>query len=286
MKINDNFPTLEDIRDAHSWKRDYERYLPLSRYIFRPIGFVVTWAAIRMKLTSEQVSWLSGGIGILAYLTLLSPQREVLLPGIAILLIFNVLDCVDGSIARTMHTENPYGSFLDSIMVWIDLGFWALVGIMAYHHADLLLYFEAPMSNPLIWLAVGGLASYFSILANYIEMIFDRSARAAWDEYVKKTRIDTVKSFAEEITTAGKGDESPPLSARQIAVIVNHNLRVRETHYLLLIIAFGFNLVDLFLIAYLGYYFSLSIALVFIYARRCRLLRDDANQQPTKDLVL
>jgi hypothetical protein len=89
LNAKSNFPTLEDIRGAHSWKRDYERYLPLSRYFFRPIGFVLTWAAIRIKLTSETVSWLSGLLGLLAYLCLIGSQRELLPLGIAMLLTFN-----------------------------------------------------------------------------------------------------------------------------------------------------------------------------------------------------
>jgi hypothetical protein len=36
-------PTLNQIRKAHGWKRDYEKYLPISRFVFRPVGFLLTW---------------------------------------------------------------------------------------------------------------------------------------------------------------------------------------------------------------------------------------------------
>ena len=251
-------PTLKNIRSAHTWKREYEQYLPLSRYFFRPIGFLMTWAAIRLRLTTESVSWLSGLAGLLGYICLLSSQQGLLPFGIAILIFFNILDCVDGSIARTMKTENPYGRFLDSIMVWIDLGFWALIGIMAYRHPDLYFLFDSWIQNPMFWLAVGGLASYFSILANYIEMIFDRSAREAWDAINNKSDIDTININSEENFSDNKIRELSKISLRKILVIVNHNMRVRETHYVLLILAFGFNLIDLFLIVFLIFYFSLS----------------------------
>ena len=276
MGNKNNFPTLKDIRSAHTWKRNYERYLPLSRYIFRPIGFVMTWAAIRMRLTSESVSWLSGLVGLLGYICLLSQQLGMLPFGIASLLIFNLLDCVDGSIARTMKTENPYGRFLDSIMVWIDLGFWALIGIMAYHHPNLIRYPYAFDQGRIFWLAVGGLASYFSILANYIEIIFDRSAREAWNKINNKSNTDIDKFNAEGTISANKIKESPRFSLRRIIVIINHNLRVRETHYMLLILGFALNLINLFLTVFLFYYFILSITLVYIYCRRCKYLRDMA----------
>jgi hypothetical protein len=185
---------------------------------------------------------------------------------------------VDGSIARTMKTQNPYGRFLDSIMVWIDLGFWALIGIMAYRHPDLYFLLDSSIQNPLIWLTVGGLASYFSILANYIEMIFDRSARKAWDEINCKSNTDADKLDTEETISANKFKKSSLLSLRQIIVIINHNMRVRETHYMLLIFAFSFNLMDLFLAVFLFYYFLLSISLILIYCRRCRYLRDMTAQ--------
>ena len=59
--------TLRDIRGAHGLKREYEQYLPLSRYVFRPLGFLLTWAAVRMGWTSEGVSWLSGLVGLAGY---------------------------------------------------------------------------------------------------------------------------------------------------------------------------------------------------------------------------
>lgn len=51
------YPTLRDIHSTHAWKREYERYLPLSRYVFRPLLFLSPWLAIRLGLTSETVSW-------------------------------------------------------------------------------------------------------------------------------------------------------------------------------------------------------------------------------------
>ncbi len=171
------YPTLREIRETHAWKREYERYLPLSRFVFRPVGFLLTWIAIRIGLTSEAVSWLSGFIGLIAYLCLISSQEYLLLVGIGLLCFFNLLDCVDGSIARTMKTENPYGRFLDSIMYWIDMGFWALIGIVAYRYPGLLYCFDPLGYGPIFWLAVAGLTSYFFILIGFVESTFDQFVR-------------------------------------------------------------------------------------------------------------
>lgn len=268
------YPTLKEIFEAHAERKEYSQYLFLARYVLYPLGFLLTWICIRIRMTTETVAWFSGVVGLLGYLCLIGGQESLLVLGIGFLVFFNLLDCVDGSIARTMKTQNPYGRFLDSLMVWIDLGFWALIGVMAYRHSNLYFLFDSSIQNPMIWLAVGGLASYFSILANYIEIIFDRSAREAWDEINNKPNTDTDKLNREGTISASNLKESSQFSLRQIIVIINHNLRVRETHYLLLILAFVFNLIDLFLITFLFFYFSLSIILVVIYCRRCKYLRD------------
>jgi len=260
------YPTLREIRASHTRKREYEKYLPLSRYVFRPLGFLLTWLAIRIGLTSEAVSWLSGFVGLIGCLCLLSRQQQYLPIGISLLISFNFLDCVDGSIARTMNTQNPYGRFLDSLMGWIDMGFWALIGIMAFRHPQLL-YWPNPFDKGvIIWLAIGGITCYFSILIGYIEGIFDESLRKDWDKLVNKQKPDILKT---EVTKRGN---TSPSFILNIVRRINHNLRVRETHYLLLILAYLSKTIDLLLITFLCYYIIHVILLLVIYCKRGRQL--------------
>jgi phosphatidylglycerophosphate synthase len=176
-------PTLQEIREAHGWKRDYEKYLPLSRFIFRPLGFLLTWVAIRTGWTTESVACLSGIVGIVGCLCLMSKWPQLLPLGIGLLLLFNLLDCVDGSIARTTKTENPYGRFLDAVCGGIiDLAFWAVVGIMAYRHGDLLVWQNPFGYGAFFWLALGAATCFTSILVAFLERAYDRSLREAWEK--------------------------------------------------------------------------------------------------------
>ena len=269
---NSTYPTLQKICDTHAWKRDYEKYLPISRFAFRPVGFLLPWIAIRIGLTSEAVSWLSGVIGLMAYLCLISSQEYLLLVGIGLLCLFNLLDCVDGSIARTMKTENPYGRFLDSLMGWVDIGFWALIGIVVYHHPDLL-YFSYPKSyGPLFWLAIGGLTCYFSNLLGYVEMIFDQSVRGEWNSIRTNCKTDSKSIPKNEEVKQAYHRETPPFS---LVRIIYHNLKVRETHYFLLVIAYWGKVIDLLLGFFLLYYFLNTIFLIIIYSSRGKQTRSD-----------
>jgi len=55
--------------------------------------------------------------------------------------------------------------------------------------------------------------------------------------------------------------------------IVNNNLRVRETHYVLLLCAFCLHAVDLLLLLYFLYYLFVDITLVVTYSRRGRRIK-------------
>jgi len=266
-------PTLQEIRKAHSWKRDYEKYLPLSRFIFRPLGFLLTWVAIRIGLTSEAVSWLSGIVGITGCLCLISKWKALLPAGIGLLLLFNLLDCVDGSIARTMKTENPYGRYLDSICGGIiDMAFWGVVGIVAFRNPDLLVWPGGLGYGVTFWLAVGGATCFFSIFVAFLERIFDGSLRPHWDR---------LQASRQNITdNTSENGKKPDLKSshfndriRYAIRMINTNLRVRESHYLLFIVAYLFRTLDLLLLSYLSYYLSSIFLLMDAYTIRGRKIK-------------
>lgn len=262
-------PSISEIRDSHAWKREYERYLPISRFLFRPLGFWVTWIAIRANLTSEAVSWLSGVVGLAGCLLLVIGQAHYLPAGIGLLFLFNLLDCVDGSIARTMKTENPYGRFLDSICgSVVDLVFWGVIGLMAFHHRALILWPDGFGHGNLFWMFLGLTTSYLFIYLGYIERTFDELLRPYWERIEAHDGTVDVDSDAAS-RSATNSRQSIMLWLR----IINNNLRVRETHYVLLLCAFYLHTVDLLLFFYFWYYLAVDIALVVTYSRRGRRIK-------------
>ena len=265
-----HMPALREIREAHGSnqvRREYERYLFFNGYLFRPIGFLLTWVAIRMGATSEGVSWLSGAVGLAGCSLLVSGSQEAVPVGIGVLFLFNLLDCVDGDIARSMKTRNPYGRFLDSVCGGvIDLAFWGIVGIMAFQHPQLLCRPQPFGYGPIFWLAVGGATCFLSIWMGYLEMCFDELLRPAWDR-MKNTEV----AMSSSVSAVDNHPSVEPLSRRSAAVwtrAVMTNLRVRETHYALLLVAYMTATVDLLLAAYLTYYATYNVSLLVVYAKR------------------
>jgi hypothetical protein len=243
----------------------YERLLVVNRYVFRPVAFLLTWAAIRIGLTSEAISWLSGVVGLLGCLFLMSASKTALSIGLGTLFLFNLLDCVDGDIARTMHTRNPYGRFLDSVCGGvIDLGFWAVVGIMAFRHVALLRYPDGFGYGPLLWLGVGGTTCFLAITLGYVEQGYDELLHPAWRQLNQPVSPSVTGSIPPE-------NGEPP--ARGVLRVIARNLRVRETHYVLLLITCWIRAVDLLLILYLAYYAVHVVLALLLYTHRGRAVR-------------
>jgi len=276
--MSDHKPTLNQIRDAHQWKRHYEKYLPVSRFLFRPAGFLVRWLAIKIGLTSEMVSWMSAVVGLIGCAFLINGNADFIHIGVGLLLLFNLLDCVDGSIARVMKTENPYGRFLDSVCgEMVDVIFWTIIGILAYQHHDLLQWPHATLYGAPLWLGIGIAASFFYIQVNYIERTFDELLRGHWE---KTHRADNhgVNDLLE-----CKAKAPPDQKITPLRIIINNNIRVRENHYVLLIIALLTKSVDIFLSFYFLYYLFLYIVLLITYSRRGRLVRRNHLSFYSKD---
>lgn len=265
-------PTLGEIRSAHSWKRDYERYMPVSRYIFRPLGFLVTWVAVRIGLTTEAVSWLSGIIGAAACLCLIQGRPGMVPLGLALLLVFNLLDCVDGSIARTMKTENIYGKFLDSIMGdLVDFAFFFAVGIMAFQNPHLLL-----QASPPFWLAVGCVTAFVYIFLRHVEMLFEYQIYSAEIAPSPDGNIppDAGGPLRGNDTDGSPGTETGGTDWKGIARLIDRNIRVRESIYVVLILAVILRCVDIFLLFYCIYLLLRAGLSVVVYTSRARRLRD------------
>ncbi|MGD1152442.1 MAG: CDP-alcohol phosphatidyltransferase family protein [Syntrophales bacterium] len=261
--MSTSLPTLQEIREAHSWKRNYERFLPVSRFIFRPLGFLATWLALRLGITSEAVSWLSSVVGLTGCIFLISVKGKFLVAGIGVLLLFNLLDCVDGSIARTMKTENPYGRFLDSICgSIIDLIFWAVVGVMAFRNPEYLLIQKIVPVPVFTWLIIGSLTCFLFIWLGYLEQTFDSLLRPAWETLgVSENTSPPHLNIQQDTPDTAYG-------IANVVHIINHNLRVRETHYMILLIAFIGRSIDLFLVIFFVYYLLSNILLTVIYSLR------------------
>jgi len=253
------YPALSEIRAAHKPKLEYERYLFASRYIFRPPSFYATWLLVRLGVSSEGASWLSGLAALSGFVCLLWPGEPLLWAGVFFLCLFNFFDCLDGGIARIMHTRNPYGHFLDSIMWWADMLFWTIIGVTVWRLEDLRLPGDSFGIAPAAWIAVGVFSAFLADYAAYLESVFDLRLRAHWETLLRREGVALAST-----PIAGKAGHEV------FALVLVHNLRVRETHYVLLAVACALGCADLLLAFFLAVNAAVVVSLLFTYCRRGR----------------
>lgn len=256
-------PTLAEIKASHAPKREYERYLFVSRFIFRPPSFPAIWLLVRLGVSSEAASWLSGLSAFAGFVCLLWPGAPLLWPGAFFLILFNLFDCLDGGIARIMCTRNPYGHFLDSIMWWADMLFWTVIGFTVWRLPQLRLIGDSLGINPGIWLAAGVFSAFLADYAAYLDSVFDLVLREHWETLSRSAGVTPAAT-----PIAGKS------GLEVFARVLGHNLRVRESYYILLAVSFALGCADLLLAFSLVVNAVLVAALLFIYCRRGRKIRE------------
>lgn len=267
------FPSLDQIREAHSWKRDYERFMPLSRYFYRPVGFLLTWLLIRLGLTSEMVSWFSGVVGLLGLFCLLGNDIQTIWIGVGLLVFFNLLDCVDGSIARAMKTENPYGKFLDSVIGdVVNFAFFGIVGVMTYKHPNMLNGTFGSVNKTLWGWSMGCSCAFFYILLRQIEQKYEQIKTQQTDIACKQTSKD---SNNRRYLSSGFIKKKAETSWKSLLRLIDRNLRVRETQYFFLIIGILLDIVDIFLLVYLVYFLLHTIVSFIVYVLCIKRVRDE-----------
>lgn len=267
---NPKLPTLAEIKASHAPKREYERYLLASRFIFRPLSFPAIWLLVRLGVSGEGASWLSGLAALAGFVCLLMPGAPLLWPGIFFLMLFNFFDCLDGGIARIMGARNPYGRFLDSIMWWADMLFWTVIGVTVWRVPGLSLTGNNLGVNPSVWLAAGTLSAFLAAYAAYLENTFDQVLREHWETLLRREGVT-------QASTPIAGKSGPEVFAR----VLVHNLRVRETHYVLLAVSFALGCADLLLAFFLAVNAALVPSLLFTYCRRGRKIYESGLGRDT-----
>ncbi len=85
-----------------------------ATFVLRRLSRRVTPVALRWRLSPNQITLISLGVGLVAALAFSAGSRPGLLAGAVLLQVSMVLDCVDGEVARYNRAFSPLGAWLDS----------------------------------------------------------------------------------------------------------------------------------------------------------------------------
>jgi len=116
-------------------KRQWDRIYPWIYYGARPLSFLLTWIALWFHLTANQVTLLSFVTGLGAFL-LMALGGTGLVVGSCLFALLNILDCVDGNIARMRKEDSPLGKFYDAEVGLIFYLVYLMLGLGLYRTPD------------------------------------------------------------------------------------------------------------------------------------------------------
>lgn len=106
-----------------TWLTEYKKSLknvhaeePLDVYFFRPLAFIIVKAFYRFPITPNQYSLLALLSGIAAGFNLMKGTTSGFEWGAFYFLLFAVLDCCDGMVARLKKNGTEFGRLIDGIV--------------------------------------------------------------------------------------------------------------------------------------------------------------------------
>lgn len=107
--------TLDEVRLKCSEGRFFE-YSGFHDRCFVPIAIYVIWISLRLKLSGNQISWISGLVALVGAIMLTSDNKLVIFLGSFGYMIWYLLDYVDGSVSRINGLGSVSGQFIDWMM--------------------------------------------------------------------------------------------------------------------------------------------------------------------------
>lgn len=218
-------------------KNDYFAF-----YIGRPISYIFTIPFLYTKLMPNTISLLSIIPLIIGFITFyLANSKGALILGWILFFLWNILDGVDGNVARYKKQFSKIGSVYDAMSGYVAmvLTFFSM-GITAAHFGGVLENFVNIDKN--IYIILGSLSGVFVI---FPRLVMHKAISTMMD-------VEAVKSVKDKENFS-------------IIKIIALNLgSVTGGAQVLMIIAILFNIMDLYTIGY--FIFNLLIMIVSIYS--------------------
>lgn len=107
--------TLKELKQFKYRINPEERQGAYGYFLFRPLSLYLTYIALRVGLTANQVTVLQTLAGLGGALCLAFPSTGLAIIGIVLLQFGFMLDNVDGEVARVRRQVSVTGKFLDTI---------------------------------------------------------------------------------------------------------------------------------------------------------------------------
>ena len=156
-------------------RQEYEKSLKsletenfLDRNFYRPIAFRIAWILRNTGITPNLVTIISIFIGITGGILFYPQNIWINLTGVFLLIFANLLDCVDGQLARLTGIKSPIGRILDGVAgnLWF-IAIYASMALRLSHQYGNYWFFAAAALAGLSNLLQANITDYYKTLHLY-----------------------------------------------------------------------------------------------------------------------
>jgi phosphatidylglycerophosphate synthase len=171
--------TVENIRESYlsAPDTDFYRY-SLARFFFRPVSFWLSVVFLKLGWTPNQVTWVSWLFALVGCFGYMFGSDYVNYIAFSCLIIWALLDYVDGSMARFLRQRTSFGHFIDVVGAYFVIALLPIcmaIGIVNYNYFSEVYNFYC--------LIFGAFSSILSTLLRLIlakgEVVFNYGGREA-----------------------------------------------------------------------------------------------------------
>lgn len=225
--------TLDDIKNYGVDKDKLSSLTLTDRYFYRPIANNIAYFLYNFfSFSPNMISILSGVFALIGFLIMFIFGMSYIYLGILFLIAWAILDCADGSLARTLfykyNIRNPLGEFYDAFVGYIMVAFlWFSIGWLVYKS-----------NNNDLFIFLGALSS---IVGLYSRLVYAKLSLVKRQNSTDNEIIDARKSFI---------------------YLLYENIEFGSALLPMLLIAAYFGFIPLFIILYLIINFAMLLWLI------------------------
>lgn len=240
--------TMKDVMASYTPEKRKKTSI-WARLFSRPLSFLLTYILINIGASANTVSIFSIFEAMLACAFLMIGGK-FLIWGIILFLLWDVLDCTDGNIARVKGTSSLVGEYMDAISGYTAPAFiYLAVGVAAFRTTSLFSQFD-----------------YWFIVFGAIASISDILSRIIYQKYiVTEYRLGMIGA-------EGNIDQDRASGIKHIADIIMKNLTYSCLFMPLLVLAYFTNGFDILISFYCVYCVGVLFATFILFIRKANNL--------------
>lgn len=220
-----------------------------TKLTVRPLSFPIAWILVNIGCSAWLASVLSIFVAVASCVCFCLPFLWSRIVGICLIVLWQILDCVDGTIARTTKKTSTMGEFIDAQSGYTIMAFiFFAVGVSAFYTSVLI-----PEEYGFLLIIIGAVSSVSNTLARLIN--------------AKYNYCSTIKEFKTtgsiEVVSA---DEKPTSLFGKIRIFFDFHLGLVGIFVPLLVFAEIFNFYDIVTIGYCAYSLTGFLATSLLFA--------------------